>query len=156
MPGPVDQLEFFRTGADGPAEKPDPARLDCRGPLKAALAQAMKASGLSRQQLADKMNDLIRQSGTPARRITGSMLDSWASLSHPGHVPNSFLLPMLCVVLGTTAPIEEIVKPLGLSLAGARERLLQSLGEGLVQSRAAARKRRLALATLEDSGRGQG
>lgn len=124
-------------------------RLDALPLFKAALAEAMKANSLSRAQIADAMNELLQREGLKAE-VTEAKLNKWAAPSDSSHTPSLRQVPFLLKVLGTPAPLEALLAPLGAGVAGPRERELMRLGQAQVDAKKAARQRRMAEAALEE------
>jgi|Deesub1362A_J573_1020465.scaffolds.fasta_scaffold03661_5 hypothetical protein len=135
MAGLGQQLGLF-----GPA-------LDVTMSMKRALSAAMRNSGLSREQIVDRMNELLAGEGL-AIRVTINALEKWAAPS-ARHMISVPLLPFFCRATGSLEPLRVLAGALGVALAGPRELRLMELGEATLQSREAARLRRRALEALE-------
>jgi hypothetical protein len=123
--------------------------LDTLPLFKAALAEAMKACSLSRAQIADRVNELLQREGLKGD-VTEAKLNKWAAPSDLTHVPALRLIPFLLLVVGTPAPLNTLLAPLGAVVAGPRERELMRLGQAQVDAKKAARLKRMAEAALEE------
>ena len=87
------------------------------GPLKRAMVEAEKACGLSREQIVDRMNELAEQYGVNLIKGRGGLsvdtLEKWLNPRDRSRVINVKALPVFCRVVGSKAPIAELIKPLG-------------------------------------------
>lgn len=124
-------------------------RLDTLPVFKAALAEAMKASNLSRTQIADLANELLQREGLKPD-VTEAKLNKWAAPSDLTHTPSLRLLPFLLKAIGTASPLDAMLAPVGALVAGPRERELMRLGQAQVDAKRAARAKRMAEAALEE------
>lgn len=88
-------------------------------PLKAAMSEAMKASSLSRDEVVEGMNRILRMLGWTtngrSQAVTSALLDRWVAPS-ASHVIPLRLLPVFCRVVGNNGPLEVYAR----SFAGAR------------------------------------
>jgi hypothetical protein len=112
---------------------------------KAAIAQAIKNSGLSRQQIADRMNESI--GSDPDGPVTVAQIDSWTKKDD---TRTSFFkyLPVFCAATNSTTPIQAYLSSLGLKVISGKRINLYDLGESEFKRLEAARQRRSALARL--------
>lgn len=87
--------------------------------LKSAMGEAIRASSMSREQIVDEMNRIMKQLGWTtngrSRYVTSPLLDRWVAPSSV-HVIPLRLLPIFCRVVGSNLPLEAYVK----SFEGAR------------------------------------
>jgi len=74
--------------------------------LQAALRTAIKASPLSRHQIAGEMSHLVGET------ITAEIIDSWTREKDPRHIPAEFL-PAFCLTTGSRGPIEVLGRAAG-------------------------------------------
>ncbi len=125
--------------------------LDVQARFKAGLAKALKASPLSREQIADRVNAMFGSAGS-SYKVSPAALDRWAAPSDTSHNCPGFVIPALCLVLESFEPLQTLLIPLGLSIAGERERALMILGESQILAKKLTRKRRRALEALAEMG----
>jgi hypothetical protein len=113
---------------------------------KAAIAQAIKNSHLSRQQIADRMNEIIGNDPDDGP-VTVAQIDSWTKKDDRR---TSFFkyLPVFCAVTDSILPIQANLSSLGLKVISGKRINLYDLGESEVKRLEAARQRRAALARL--------
>jgi hypothetical protein len=123
-------------------------RLDVFLLMKSAMRQALKDSGLSREQIVDKLNMLLESEGI-AYKVTPTILGKWVAPSARNEITTR-LLPFFCRAVNSTKPIEIWAEALGLKLIGPREQHLIELGEAQLESRKASTKRRRAMEALEE------
>jgi len=118
-------------------------------PLKAAMSEAIKSCSMSRDQIVDEMNRMLKALGWTtngrAQGVTPALLDKWMAPS-AGHVIPLRLLPIFCRVVGSNLPLEAYAK----SFMGARvidlqdEKLLLWARSEVELRRAKKRARKLA------------
>lgn len=138
--------DFLSPGAQMKLFRPSLAVADA---FKAACGRAMKACNLSREQIADAMNQSLEAEGS-AQRVTAAMLDRWAAASDKKHGLRADLAPALCKVTGNTEPLEVLLRPLGLSLAGPRERAYMEIGQAHEAKKKNTRREKAAWRILEE------
>lgn len=119
--------------------------------LRASLRSAIKASGLSRHQIAGEMSHLA---GTT---ITKEVIDSWTRESdeinnRPGrHIPAEYL-PAFCQATGCNDPLVILGRTVGLFVLPGPEALraeIQKLDEQETAIKAEKRKRKVFLREME-------
>lgn len=84
--------------------------------VKESLNAEVKASGRSRDQVLDRLNELARRHGISLNgrgEVSKDLLEKWLNAEDDSRVPSLKGLALLCSVLETTAPIEALVTPLG-------------------------------------------
>ena len=114
--------------------------------VKAAISQAIRNSDLSRQQIADRMNELIGNDPDDGP-VTVAQIDSWTKKDDRR---TSFFkyLPVFCAVTDTILPVQTYLSSLGLKVISGKRINLYDLGESEFKRLEAARQRRAALARL--------
>ena len=111
---------------------------------KLAITEAIRKSGLSRAQIADRMNELIGIDEEGEGKISVSQIDSWTKRDEK-RTPFCKYLPIFCVVTNNTAPLEAFVAAIGARLVSDKKINLLELGESEIERIKANRKRRVAL-----------
>ena len=84
--------------------------------IKAAMNQAVRDSGKSREQVLDLMNALAARHGIRLNGKGGLSKDTfekWLNIEDGDRVPGIKGLTVFCAVLGTSRPMESMVKLLG-------------------------------------------
>ncbi|ADW18603.1 hypothetical protein Despr_2465 [Desulfobulbus propionicus DSM 2032] len=84
--------------------------------VKEALNQAVKASGQSRDQVLDRMNELARRHNVPINGKAGvskDLFEKWLNVEDDSRVPGIKALSLLCAALGTVQPMAVMVATLG-------------------------------------------
>jgi hypothetical protein len=140
MAGQAAQLDLF--------DQPTPP-VDIQRALKAAVGRALSGCGLSRQQIAERMNELTKQAGGLSK-VTPAKLDAWARPSDATHNLPAHLVHVLCLVTGSKEPIEVMLSSLNLYPVGPRERLYIVAAQEDEASKKAARRARAAWQVLEE------
>ena len=122
--------------------------LDPVPPLKRAMAAALRECDLSREQVADRMNQLLAADGqTP--QVTINTIEKWVAPSAI-HVIPLRLLPVFCRVVDSLLPLEALAAPLGAKLAGPLEQALIRWAQAQEDKRRAAIAERRAREALEE------
>ncbi len=113
--------------------------------LKLAMNRAARECGLSRAQLAERLNGLIAMSGLRTKGrdglVTEAMLDKWLSQDPDGVIPLK-LLPAFCAAADSLAPLQALAGPVGGLVIGPAEQLLLEMARAQMTEKEAARKRR--------------
>ncbi|WP_084059132.1 hypothetical protein [Desulfacinum hydrothermale] len=77
--------------------------------IKAAMSEAIRTCSLSRDQIVDEMNRLMRQLGWTTngrgQKVTTALLDKWVAPA-ASHVIPLRLLPLFCRVVQSNLPLE--------------------------------------------------
>lgn len=84
--------------------------------MKESLNQAVKASGQSRDQVLDRMNDLARRNNMSLNGKTGvskDLFEKWLNPEDDSRMPGIKGLTLLCAALGTIQPISMMVSAIG-------------------------------------------
>lgn len=81
--------------------------------VKSAMSEAIRASSLSREQIVDEMNRLMKlldwTTNGRSQGVTTALLDKWVAPS-AGHVIPLRLLPVFCRVVGSNLPLEAFAR----------------------------------------------
>lgn len=101
--------------------------------LKASLAFAVKESGLSREQVCDKLNSLAGEAGIRlcpnAKHLSVPVLEKWLNPSEKDHIPSLQAVQAFCLALKTCAPWEVLLQPLGLGVLTQDLRRFAAIGQ---------------------------
>lgn len=112
--------------------------------LKAAINQAVADSGLSREQVVDRVNALAGLVGVTtngrAGKLTIDLLNKYCS-TDPHYLPGARLIPLICRATGSIAPIAALAKSCGATVISADD--LKLLEWAQLQARQKADQRRL-------------
>ena len=97
--------------------------------VKESLNHAVKASGQSRDQVLDRMNELARRHNVPINGKAGvskDLFEKWLNAEDDSRVPGIKALSLLCAALGTVQPMAVMVSALGgLAIDGEDVKLLE-------------------------------
>jgi hypothetical protein len=112
---------------------------------KTAVAQAIKNNDLSRQQIADRMNEII--GNDPDGPVTVAQIDSWTKKDDNR---TSFFkyLPIFCLVTNNLKPLQAYLSSLGLKVISGKSINIYDLGESELKRLEVLRQRRTALMRL--------
>lgn len=86
--------------------------------VKASIAELVKASGLSREQALDRVNDLAIAHGVKlmkgnGERISMETWEKWLNQQDATRVPTIKALPIICAALGGFQPLQPLVEAAG-------------------------------------------
>jgi len=114
--------------------------------VKAAIAQAIKNSDLSRQQIADRMNEIIGNDPDDGP-VTVAQIDSWTKKDDRR---TSFFkyLPVFCLVTNSLTPLQAYLSSLGLKIISGKSINIYDLGESELKRLEVLRQRKTALMRL--------
>ena len=78
--------------------------------IAASMARIVEASGLSREQVVDRLNEAairygVRICSGSAQALSLPTFEKWLNPNEPGNVPSTRALNLFCHVLGTIDPL---------------------------------------------------
>lgn len=119
--------------------------------IKRQIRMAMADSTLSRDEIADQMNEIAVKEGLRSGKngISRAILDSWCRDSDAGRLPSLNWLTIFCEVMGTVSPIGVMLKPLGCGAINPVDIKLLAWAKAEMEKRRAIKKARVALEVLE-------
>lgn len=141
-----DQLSLFAQEIGSELVKvPEPPRtepgaMDCRHHLRKWLTDQIKASGFSRDAIAQML------SGYTGVEVTKHTIDMWTKDSHPSDMPAHFLAA-LTVILGVGV-LDHIAQNSGCRVASTEQLTLARLGQMIVLQDAVHSEQRRLIADL--------
>lgn len=102
---------------------------------------------LSRVIISDLMTDISREAGVKlcrgnAKSVSAATLDKWLSPADREHPPSIQGLLAYCMVTGSHAPLEPMLKALGCEIMTKEDRRLRDYARALVAERKARQERR--------------
>jgi hypothetical protein len=91
--------------------------------VKAAMATAHKESGLSRDELCDRLNELADRYGVclvsgRGQKLTLPTLEKWLNTEEREHFPSIKALPVFCAATNDIGPMRAMIEPLGWQIIG--------------------------------------
>lgn len=91
--------------------------------VKARMADAAKASGLSRDELLDMMNELADRygvclAGGRGQRLAMATFEKWLNPEDKEHLPSLKALPVFCAATNDISPMRAMIEPLGWQIIG--------------------------------------
>ena len=112
----------------------DQPTLNVARSLKDAMNNDVRESGLSREQLADRMNLIADQHGVSltrgtSKRLTVEVLEKWLNPSELTRQIPLKALPIFCAAVGNYSAIEVLARPLGLRVIAERDQKLLAWAE---------------------------
>lgn len=112
--------------------------------IKTAINRSIKESGLSRFQIADRMNETF---GLGDSCVTKEMIDSWTKGEDGRGIPSKYIY-YFCAATSSNLLAQAIVAPLGLKTISGKAINLLDLGESEFKKINAERQRKTALLRL--------
>lgn len=126
----------------------DAVSLNATYEIKRQIRLALSNSVFSRDQVVDRMNELGSHEGF-SRTTTKAVLDTWTKDSEPGRLPTITALTILCRVLGTVAPFEAALRPLGCAVLDPNDRQVLQWAKAELEKKKATKRARVALEAIE-------
>lgn len=108
-----------------------------------AMNETIQSSGLSRDQVCDRMNAFaarrrVSLASGNAHGLTKDMLDKWLNPHDRRVIPLRGLV-VFCAVMDTRAPFEVMLRPCGLEVMGHEERMRANYAEAVLEQKRAGR-----------------
>ncbi|AAS97159.1 hypothetical protein DVU_2687 [Nitratidesulfovibrio vulgaris str. Hildenborough] len=118
--------------------------------LKTAMQRTIAASGLSREQVLDRMNTLAKQAGVKlttgnAHQLSLATLDKWLNPADREHLPSVLALHVFCLAVNNVQPLAQLLGLHGCGVMTAEDRRLRDYGQVCWESK----RRRKAARQLE-------
>jgi len=93
--------------------------------LKAAMREALRISGLSREKVVHDINDLAGETGLTTNgrgaKITLDVLEKWVAASADAHRVPIHYLPVFCLVTRSFLPLEVLAASVGCHVIGVED-----------------------------------
>ncbi len=115
--------------------------------LKIAMCEDVRASGLSRESVIDRMNDLAERYGVHlsrgnCRRLKLDTFEKWLNPEEPARQIPLKALPVFCAATGGTAAMNVLAQSVGLQVIGHHEQKLLKWAQIDIQRRKLTRQSR--------------
>ncbi len=127
------------------------------GELKRAMSLAVRKSGLTRAQIAERMTVLLAVEGLRTRGKNGvvneTMVDKWLAPEALESYPNLTFLVVFCKAAGSLSPLQALAGPLGGRVIGPQEIVVLEFGLAQVEGKKIQRKSRRLAEQIEEMGR---
>ncbi|PKN07595.1 MAG: hypothetical protein CVU73_12685 [Deltaproteobacteria bacterium HGW-Deltaproteobacteria-8] len=116
--------------------------------MRAAMNRAAGADTAGRALLVDRINDIARQAGLRlttgnAQSISKDTLDKWLAPSDRDHTPSLLAVVVFCAATGDSAPLQMMLRALGLDVMTAEDRMLRDYGKACKTVREASRRKKM-------------
>lgn len=110
--------------------------------VKEALFRAAKSSGMSREEIVDRMNRLAERfgvslSGGKDSRLSLDVFEKWVNTSDLSRNMPVRAIPIFCKAVNNTDVLNEIVHPLGYQVIGESDRRLLEWAKAYQKARSA-------------------
>ncbi|MBI5582524.1 MAG: hypothetical protein HY892_01750 [Deltaproteobacteria bacterium] len=115
--------------------------------LKRMMRLAIKESGCTRDEIVDRMGDLVEAEGL-GREITFDAFSSWLKNEDNRHIPIE-LLTIFCKATGSLLPLQAFIAPLEATVVREKDLAALELGQAILMKRRASQKERMAMLKLE-------
>lgn len=116
--------------------------------LRAAMNRAAGADMAGRKLLVDRINDISRQAGLRlttgnTQSISKDTLDKWLAPSDRDHTPSLIAVVVFCAATGDYAPLQMMLRALGLEVMTAEDRTHRDYGRACLAEREARRRKKM-------------
>ena len=115
------------------------------------MREAIKESGLSREQISDRIKSIASVEGLGGGRgstVSPDNLDAWCAEGKTNIIPVN-LLPVFCHVVGDIMPLAILARPLGGEIVDGKEAMLLAWARCEFQARDLAKQRKRILSEIE-------
>lgn len=111
-------------------------------PQKEAMNQAVKESGLSREELVEKMNALAVKYGVSLangsnKELTMATFEKWLNPTDISRQMPMRALPIFCAICGDPGPMAVLARPTGFQIIGQEDHQLLKWARAYQKARAA-------------------
>lgn len=115
--------------------------------IKAAMNRDAAACGMSREQIADRMNEISQAAGVRltqgnSRSISPALLEKWLSPAEREHVPSLIAVNVFCLAVGRTEALAAQLAAHGCAVMTDEDRSLRDYGRACDEARKAAKTKR--------------
>jgi hypothetical protein len=117
--------------------------------IKAAMRTCVEASGLSREQVLDRMNGISIAAGVKltsgnSKSLGLATFDKWLNANEREHIPGILALNVFCAAIETTQPLDTLLAMHGCEILTPDSRIERDYGRAcLTEKKARKRKRQL-------------
>ncbi len=103
--------------------------LNVAKPIKDAMNNDVRESGLSREQIVDRMNEIADSFGIclnrgNSKRLTIEVFEKWLNPTELSRLMPLKALPVFCASVGRYSAIDVLTRPMGLRVIGDRDQKL--------------------------------
>lgn len=111
-------------------------------PQKEAMNRAVKESGLSREQIVEKMNTLAVKYGVSLangnnKELTVATFEKWLNQADTSRQMPMRALPVFCAICGDPGPMAVLARPTGFQIIGQEDQQLLKWARAYQKARAA-------------------
>lgn len=114
--------------------------------VKAAMAAVVSTSGLSREQVCDRMEAVASRHGiricANAKRLSVALFEKWLNPAEREHMPGIRAVQVFCIALDTFAPWQVLLEGMGLGVLTPEISHVYKIGQAQLDLEAARKRLR--------------
>jgi hypothetical protein len=114
--------------------------------VKAAMAATVNTSGLSREQVCDRMEAVANREGiricANAKRLSVAILEKWINPADREYMPSIRAIQVFCIALDTYAPWQTVLEGMGLGVLTPEINRVYKIGQAQLDLEAAKKRLR--------------
>lgn len=121
--------------------------------IKAAMRVCVESSGMSREQVLDRMNDICLSAGVKltqgnSKALGLATLDKWLNVADRDHMPGILALNVFCAAIKNTTPFDIQLAMHGCEVMTPEGRIERDYGRACLAEKKARKRKRQLEATL--------
>ncbi|WP_419787249.1 hypothetical protein [Pseudodesulfovibrio sp.] len=115
--------------------------------VKSAMNQSAARCGLSRDEIADRMNEIAAKSGVGltrgnAKNIKTATIEKWLNPSNRDHQPSLVAVNVFCMAVKNVAPLAAMLGLHGCGVMTPEDKKLRDYAEALIAERDARKRKK--------------
>ena len=115
--------------------------------VKSAMNRAASRCGLSRDEIADRMNQIAQDAGVSlsrgnAKRVTLATLEKWLNPANMEHQPSILALNVFCMAVKSAEPLAVMLRPHGCGVMTPQDKKLRDYAEAILAEREAKKRKK--------------
>ncbi|AMK10891.1 hypothetical protein [Pseudodesulfovibrio indicus] len=115
--------------------------------LKSAMNRAAARCGLSREEIADLMNEIAKSAGVSvsrgnARSVTLATLEKWLNPANTEHQPSVLAVNVFCMAVKSAEPLAVLLRPHGCGVMTPQDKKLRDYANAILEEREAKKRKK--------------
>jgi hypothetical protein len=116
--------------------------------VKSAMNQSAMRCGASRDEIADRMNEIAKSAGVSlsrgnAKSVTLATLEKWLNPANAEHVPSILAVNVFCLATKSTAPLMVMLGLHGCGVMTPEDKKLRDYAKAILAEREARKRKKM-------------
>lgn len=116
--------------------------------LKSAMNRTASQCGLSRDEIAARMNEIARSAGVSlsrgnAKGVTLATLEKWLNPANAEHQPSILAVNVFCLAVKNAAPLAAMLQPNGCGVMTPEDKKLRDYAAAIIAEREARKRKKV-------------